>query len=129
MEQTVTGVVLIHTLCAVACIGGGNRFVNLSRVKINQTVCLQSCQEKGALTSWTFNEALLFIGNSLISDEISGSITLLKNKSIFIEHVSLSHDGTYQCESGSSSLIYYVEIEGLLCYILNQRVSFPDFRR
>lgn len=69
----------------------------------------------GSHRSWKYDGVILSVNKDIVSTRSKEMIFLLENYSMQIDAISLNHEGSYKCSTGSISLMeVYVKVNGML---------------
>lgn len=80
---------------------------------VPESALLDGCYTFDFDNQWNFNGYLLFVDRYLVDEKFRNSLKLFENSSLYIERVTLSHEGAYQCVSGGSNEVRYnLKIKG-----------------
>ncbi|PIK38197.1 hypothetical protein BSL78_24964 [Apostichopus japonicus] len=83
------------------------------RKAVNGSVLLNVCYtEESNTIHWKFQENFLIIEGHLLRSELSESLHLLQNKSLYIQPISLLNVGKYECIKNHETLLtYFLDVE------------------
>lgn len=80
---------------------------------ISDSVVLQCCCGTGLNNKWKFEDVFIYFNRVEVDGRFGNSTALSKNYSLVINHVSIIHDGIYECMRDSTVLSRHtVVVEG-----------------
>lgn len=82
---------------------------------INESLQLEGCKKGDEdKIEWKFQDTLLFADGFLVRLNLSSTVFLQRNSSVYIHPISLVHIGKYECLNNARTLsTYFVEVEGM----------------